>query len=228
MRAELDADAESIGSRMDALVPSIRQVLGAPPGDVTVSILRDLALTGAGGQVLASGEILLESGPVDQMELILAHELAHRFLNDEDVWHQLPGIVEEGLADVVAGTALPEFALGIEFTHRSALPASASAASARRAIRTTLAEEMYDGDLSRVRELRAIGFVIARKIGIDGLRALSERSRHRENDKIPADWLLERCGVGDAEEPGVWIRVLGEADRSGWSSFQLSLRAAGG
>lgn len=227
VRANCAEDADTVAELVVRLAPAVRMILDAGACSVTVLISRDSTPTGTCGQVLPNGVILLDGVPGPQLETILAHELAHRFLMTDDVWDQLPGNVEEGLADLVAGTVVRRSALALEFSHHSALPEDGSLEFARSAIRALLTEDLYEEDNTNARRMRAIGFVIARRLGVDGLRSLCERSQHRENDKIPADWLLDACGFGETDEPGVWGRLLDGAERDGWRSFPISVLEEG-
>lgn len=220
VRAERAGDAERVGRLLDRLVPAVRAELGAQAALVTVLVAREGMPDRADGRTLRNGVILLDPAATDA-EALLAHELAHRFLETSEAWDRLPPIVEEGLADVVAGEVVPGMAFSIELHHLGLLPERGSLDSGRRAIRTILLEDMYGEDDAHALRLRAIGFVLARRLGVGGLRALCEEARRREHEKVPADWLLEACGVGEREEVGVWARILGEANADGWSRFPI-------
>ncbi len=94
----------------------------------------------------------------------VVHELVHFHAQRE--WELLPDPVEEGLAELVATTLVPE---GREHVER----------------------RFRDGD---ARE--AEGWRIARRLGVDGLRALALRARVQGLEEVPMEW-FEPQGPSD-------------------------------
>jgi hypothetical protein len=111
VRAESEDKAFEVAALLQDLAPRVRAVLpGTSDRSVDVwvqKVLRDGShgerAEGVKGFTLLSGEFkakrihLLEDG---ELSWYLAHELVHAELDSS--WHTLPGLLEEGLGDVVA------------------------------------------------------------------------------------------------------------------------------
>ena len=119
VHAESEHKAAEVAELLTELSPRVRALLPGTtdkPIDIWVqSVLRDDQNgergVGVKGFTLLSGEFkakrihLLEDG---ELAWYLAHELVHAYLDTS--WHTLPGVLEEGLADVVAQELNPELA----------------------------------------------------------------------------------------------------------------------
>ena len=117
VRAESEGKAEEVAEMLEVLSPRVKDLL---PGtfdreiDVWVqSVLRSSRYgqraTGVKGFTLLAGEFdakrihLLEDG---ELSWYLSHELVHALVDES--WSTLPGLLEEGLGDVVAEELNPE------------------------------------------------------------------------------------------------------------------------
>jgi hypothetical protein len=118
VRADTEAGAAAVRDDLEALVPRVRDTLpGTRPRDVDVWVQKRLEVFRgfpypeqvAGMADFESGRIHVRSGD-DRVRLHLAHELVHVLVADE--WKRLPGVLEEGLCDLVAVAVVED--LGIE------------------------------------------------------------------------------------------------------------------
>ena len=119
VRAESEVKAEEVADMLVDLAPRLREALpGTRDREIDVwvqSVLRSTRngerAKGVKGFTLLSGEFnakrihLLEDG---ELSWYLAHELVHALVDES--WAALPGILEEGLGDVVAEELSPEYA----------------------------------------------------------------------------------------------------------------------
>lgn len=121
VRAETDGKAKEVAEMLARLSPRVQEVLpGTTEREIDVwvqSVLRSTRhgerAKGVKGFTLLAGEFnpkrihLLEDG---ELSWYLAHELVHALVDES--WRPLPGILEEGLGDVVAEQ------LNAEYAHR--------------------------------------------------------------------------------------------------------------
>ena len=126
VRARSAEKADHFASLLERLVPRVKEILpGTQDRDVDVWVQERLRVyrftersESVRGFTLLAGEFdakrihLTEDG---QSSWYLAHELVHALIGEE--WRALPGVLEEGLADVVAEALNPEFATHIR-SHR--------------------------------------------------------------------------------------------------------------
>ncbi len=119
VRAESEDKAEEVAQMLERLAPRVREILpGSADREIDVwvqSVLRSTRngerAKGVKGFTLLTGEFnpkrihLLEDG---ELSWYLAHELVHALVDES--WRSLPGILEEGLGDVVAEELNPEYA----------------------------------------------------------------------------------------------------------------------
>lgn len=140
-------------------------------------------------------------------QLVVAHELVHWTLRG--AWRRLPAVVEEGLADHLAGElvpeALPHRHLDYIFAMRRLMRGDPPEVAATLALDHGGLEQVAD-EIERS-ALYSLGYVIARSIGIEALHALCERAEEEGHARVPPEWLLEAAAF-DAPEAAVWYRAV--------------------
>jgi hypothetical protein len=139
--------------------------------------------------------------------LVVAHELVHWSLRG--AWRHLPAVVEEGLADHVAGAlvpeALPHRHLDYIFAMRRLMRGEPPDVLATLALDHAGLERVAD-EVERS-ALYSLGYVIARAIGVEGLHALCERARAAGHARVPPEWLAEAAALG-ALDASTWYRSV--------------------
>ncbi len=116
VRAETPTEAWRVAAQLTELGPRVRDALpGTREGPVEIWVQRKLRLFRGrsesdhtfGFTVVGTKRIHLR-GKSELQRHFLVHELVHSLLGEE--WRPLPGVLEEGLADLVATQLVPEAA----------------------------------------------------------------------------------------------------------------------
>lgn len=236
VRAEDPGIALEMAALVDEVAPRIApEVPGLAVRDLDVRVVRGFAdpLWGGATFQMPGGywmELPVASLP-DLARSTLAHELVHYWLGPD--WDPLPAVLEEGLADLVAGTVVPEesaieragYAILLSTAYSGGLelrvgpPAGARPSVATMTLNADLDHEALP-DLEQVlrmssRDLNAVesrenrlflygfGYLFASRIGVDRLYELCLRARARGHSRIPSRWIYEEAGI-DPEDPGSW------------------------
>jgi hypothetical protein len=114
VRADTEAGAAEVRDDLEELVPLVRGTLpGTRRREVDVWVQDRLEVFRgfpypeqvAGMADFDNGRIHVRAGD-DRVRLHLAHELVHVLVRDE--WKRLPGVLEEGVCDLVAVAVVPE------------------------------------------------------------------------------------------------------------------------
>lgn len=117
VRAETLAEAQQIAARAAELVPTIRAAVpGMLDRPIEIWVQRQLEIFDgepyaehiAGMADFEEARVHVRTGD-DRVALHLAHELVHVLAGP--TWATLPGVLEEGLCDVVAAAVVPEHGL---------------------------------------------------------------------------------------------------------------------
>jgi hypothetical protein len=116
----------------------------------------------------------------------LLHELAHHYLTGWPA--RLPVLVEEGVADLVAGWEgnCLEAIRELRGAHLEDGPDEDVAGD----LSLSRKEFREIADVPRTRQLRGVGFVIAERAGLDTIRALCRMAADQGRDTVPSEWFL--------------------------------------
>ena len=178
-----------------------------------------------------------------QVEHTTAHEMAHFYFRD--VLERFPVVVEEGFCDLAAEQVFPDSPM----TEGQVMIAAVSyvneitiltGGDAWRETLAYLLEEAPTIDEALAADGRehlgggprqldlhyGLGLVIARRIGLAGLVALSERARDEGLDTVPVDWIREAAGIEPPSQEN--LRALFAAAMGGSVDEPLILRLTGG
>jgi hypothetical protein len=235
VRAEDEATAREVAAIVDEIAPRVApRVPGLDLRPLDIRIVRGFAdpLWGGATFQMPGGswmEIPVGSLP-DLVESTLAHEMVHYWLGHD--WDTLPAVIEEGLADLVAGDAAPEesaieragyavllssaFSDGLELLvaidgdERIARPYRLNAELDRESlpgVEEILAMSSRDlnavGDRENRLLLYGFGYLFAARIGIDHLHQLCLEAHRRGMQHVPARWLYTAADI-DAGDSESW------------------------
>ncbi len=204
VRAESPEKADEFADLLERLVPRVHEILpGSQNRDIDVWVqdrLRVYRFTerseSVRGFTLLSGEFdakrihLTEDG---QSAWYLAHELVHALIGPE--WKALPGVLEEGLADVVAEMLNPEYATHIR-AHRLLNASSVTGGLEIEVLYSWPEESLPVQRWDRLRRTRRIQPTprISRDV-VEAVLSSSRASLHSEYPELPEglygfSWLL--------------------------------------
>jgi hypothetical protein len=116
----------------------------------------------------------------------IGHELAHVYLGEWPA--RLPVLIEEGVADLVGGEASGTLD-PIRGQHAQVL-ATCRVENVVGLLAVSRREFLQVPTRQIAFRLRAVGFSIADRAGLDTIRALSRMAADQGLDMIPADWFL--------------------------------------
>ena len=236
VRAEDPAIASEMATLVDEIAPRIApEVPGLDVRDLDVRVVRGFAdplWGGATFQMPGGYWMELPVGSLPELaRSTLAHELVHYWLGPD--WDPLPAVLEEGLADLVAGRVVPEesaieragyaillstaFSGGLELRVGPPSEARASIATMRLNADLDPAQLPELDDVLRMssRDLNAVesrenrlflygfGYLFASRIGVERLYELCRLARQRGHARIPAEWIYREAGI-DPRDPGSW------------------------
>lgn len=123
---------------------------------------------------------------------VVAHEIVHWMADGP--WDRLPLALEEGLADLVAGQLDPvgREAKDYDLAH---VPPASSFEEIEAALRAS--RETWDGLRPSERD-RAywVGAIVARRLGVDGLRALAVEAARSGAHYVSSGAVIDRLGLG--------------------------------
>ena len=123
---------------------------------------------------------------------LVAHECVHWFADGP--WDRLPLALEEGLADLIA-CQLDPVGREAKLYDLAHVPSAASFDEIEAALRVT--RESWAG-LTAAESERAywVGYVVARRLGVEGLRELAEQAALDGVRLIPSERVVDRVGLG--------------------------------
>lgn len=205
---DLEEARRVVGESVD-LDRKVRDLFAAtdPPTPEIWLLDRELDGPGNGYSNFGPAVIVLEKGSHDSRHMI-AHELAHHY---QRRWpSRLPGVVEEGLSDLVGGMVRDQVG---EVRERYAPILARTRVKNIDSVLRISAEEIAMLKDSRVtRPLRSIGFAIADRIGFEELQRMCARASELGLERVPADWfeptwaeVSDQSFQGSEPPPGVEI-----------------------
>lgn len=123
---------------------------------------------------------------------MVAHELVHWYA--DAVWNRLPLALEEGLADLIA-SQLDAIGREAKLYDLAQVPEATSFSEIESALRVS--RESW-ASLTPDERNRSywVGSILARRIGIEGLRALCEQAAADGSPIVSAERVLTRAGLG--------------------------------
>lgn len=203
-RAWSEADAARLGRALEVLGPRVRELLGSHRAPPRVRIDRN-PLPGVLTGYTSEDEIVLGMQLREQPEATLAHELAHWYLDGE--WDLLPPALEEGLADLVAVEVLPEIRVCTQRQHALVLDTSRQLPSWEEVLRLDTEDCKDVEHARRTVAARAMGYLLAKRIGVAGLRELCAMAHAQGLAMLPSDLVLQRSGL-DSTSEAQWRHAL--------------------
>lgn len=181
-------EAERLARQFEDVAPRVRSALGITQSSPAKVALVDAAELPNAKGMNSGGWILIARNYTKIERLVIAHELVHWYL--DGVWNRLPGVMAEGLADCIASGIDPVNSGVLLLARSEELPKvvltdpvavlSISYSGWRR-------HAEFDPDTT----LPSIGYFIAMRIGVEGLRALCVQAEKEGRIMVPASWLLE-------------------------------------
>lgn len=180
--------AEMALQLLSDLGPRVEQSIGCGAAKPEIWILGgDLARDSRAQYLSGEGRSYIVLAPTepDDLEYVLAHELAHWYSDACGV--DLPAIVEEGLADLVTIELVPEWAESIRWTRRGRFENPMW--TREQALHISFDDWMQMSAWEEL-EPRGIGFAIVEELGRTGVAGLRAQARARGLERVPAEWFL--------------------------------------
>jgi hypothetical protein len=190
VRASTEEDARRLAALLDELAPKVRELLGEARIEPAEVILMKRGLPPCCGACNYGSMILMDESTRGHERIYLAHELVH--------WQcagslmRLPNTVREGLADEIGVRLAPEECMPLAIGYVTAF--GRGTLSDPVAALNVPKDKLWDSEFDSSRtELYAVGYFVASKIGLDGLRALCSRAEREGRDQVPAEWFLDEA-----------------------------------
>jgi hypothetical protein len=194
-------DVAEVGRLVRDLSPQVREILRPrQPEPVRVVVMRasvDPFAKAYTQEFVRDGRtvervIVVGSERPHLRGFMVAHELVHWYADGS--WDRLPLALEEGLADLIA-CQLDPVGREAKLYDLAHVPPAASFEEIKAALRVT--RETWAG-LTTVERERAywVGYVIASRIGVEGLRELAEQAVAGGAAFVSVERVLARAGLG--------------------------------
>ncbi len=209
--AEVFAPSIEDANRLAALVvevaPRVRALLGRDSiKRAKIALVDPSVALGAKGLSWESW-IFVTRGHSDYERTILAHELVHWYF--DGVWTQLTGVMEEGVADWIAGSLDP---VNLDVIAKSRFKSLRKVVQPNPILALQISRSEWLGahSIDPDSTLSSIGFVITMRLGLDRVRELCKRSRALGYDAVPAQWLLDAAELpaSDVRQWDLWPRSV--------------------
>ncbi|MBL8860743.1 MAG: hypothetical protein JNK02_01930 [Planctomycetes bacterium] len=194
-------DVEEVGRLVRDLAPRVQEILRPEHAEPVRVVVLD---TPADPNAKAfTHEFVREGHLVDRFIVVgsegrhlraflVAHECVHWWADGP--WDRLPLALEEGLADLIA-CQLDPVGREAKLYDLAHVPPAASFEEIEAALRVT--RETWAGLTAAERE-RAywVGYVVASRLGVDGLRELAEQAALDGVRFVPPERVVDRVGLG--------------------------------
>lgn len=214
VRSGDSASALRVAKLLSELAPSVAHALGSPPPPFMQVWLLPTEIPGPPSGRTVGDRIEVGREAQGQEAWLIAHEFAHWCMasDPQGRWNELPQIVMEGLAELAAARALPSLAAEAKAAHVSAVKRIAQIGSIEEAFGLDAERwgKIQEEDLLRV--LYAMGFVLAARLGPDGLATRCSEARMAGLARVPGTSILAIAGLKDAS-PEDWVRAVGQVWR---------------
>lgn len=218
VRAPSGDQAAELASWVAQIDPEVRALLGTEGKRLVVWQSAEEA-PGITVAVATTERIVIGSEQNKSTSFALAHELAH--WHATGLWDNLPQVVEEGLCDLVACEAL-----GVSNPdsdgYRFLLALEGKNVDLEHELSRT-ASNYRDGGELELQVSYALGFALASKIGVDGLRRLCAEQERDGGGTIPPERILAAAGL-DSQDVASW----GAAIPPSFAWFELVFTGPGG
>lgn len=212
VRSGDSANALRVAKLLSELAPAVAHALGSPPPPFIQVWLLPTEIPGAPAGRTVGDRIEVGREAEGEEAWLIAHEFAHWCMasDPQGRWNELPQLVMEGLAELAAARALPSLAAEGKAAHVSALERIARIGSIEEAFGLDAEQwgKIQEEDLLRV--LYAMGFVLAARLGPDGLATRCSEARMAGLARVPSNSILASAGLKDAS-PEEWVRAGGQA-----------------
>jgi hypothetical protein len=185
VRAEDIGEAERMAGEFADLDRRVRDLLGETEPPTPEFWLLDHELEGPiTGIALRDSPIIgLEIGYHDNRQ-VAAHELAHHY---QRRWpSKLPPVIDEGLAELVGGLARDRIEEVRQ--HYAPILRRTRVESLDNLLGWTAEEVAAIQDRRAANALRSVGFAIADRIGLEGLRQMCQRAADAGLKVVPKSW----------------------------------------
>lgn len=185
VRAEYVEEAERLVGDYVDLDRRVRDMLGvhSPPTPEIWLMEEEFGETVNGLSGFTPPIVCLERGHHDNRQVV-AHELSHHY---QRRWPaRLPTVVDEGLADLVAGMARDQLE---EVRERHYHTLRRTRVQSIDHVLELPAED-FEGipHLWGSCAVRSVGFAIVDKLGVEGLLQMCQRANALDLDAVPSDW----------------------------------------
>jgi hypothetical protein len=156
---------------------------------------------------------------------LIAHEYAHWCVANDPLkrWMGLPHLVLEGLAEFAAAYALPCQAANAEASQRELLESVEHIGSLDEVFAIGPREWGDIGNEQLLRTFYVVGFVLAARLGPDGLARSCAEARISQNASAAGALILCQAGMQGAS-PEEWVVALREA----WETLHASSLTSAG
>jgi hypothetical protein len=206
-------DVEEVASLVRDLSPRVQEILrpehAEPVRVVVLDTPTDPSAKAYTHEFVRDGRIvdrfIVVGSEVRHLRAFLvAHECVHWFADGP--WDRLPLALEEGLADLIA-SQLDPIGREAKLYDLAHVPPAASFEEIEAALRVT--RETWAG-LTAAEHERAywVGYVVASRIGVGGLRELAEQSEVDGLRLVSPDRVVDRMKLG--EDVQAWTRELAD------------------
>lgn len=194
-------DVAEVGRLVQNLSPQVREILRPQqPEPVRLVVMRSSVDSFAKAYTKESVRdgrtvervIVVGSESPHLRGFMVAHELVHWYAGG--VWDRLPLALEEGLADLIA-CQLDAVGREAKLYDIAQVPAATSFTEIESALRVSRESwaSLTPGERNRC---YWVGFLLARRIGVKGLRELCDRAAAEGSSFVSPERVLARAGLG--------------------------------
>ena len=196
-RAASESRTGQVASVLQRVAPRVSRELDVPAPPLVEIWQLDSGFEGAIDARTMNDRIELGPEWDAAPEWIVAHEFAHWCMRHDPRarWSELPIIAQEGLAEVAAFRALPDMRKYAEREHRHSLRSLSEFDPSQGVFEIDARDWVAITDETLLRALYAIGFVLALRIGPEGLAELCARARAEGLAMVPGAWMQERADL---------------------------------
>jgi len=186
VRAEYVEEAERLVGDFAELDRRVRDLLGVQDPPTPEVWLLEVELEGSttGTCIWVPPAVCLEKGQHENRQAVV-HELAHHYLRRWPA--RLPAVVDEGFADLLGGMARDQ--LG-EVRDRYAYVLRRTRVTSIHHVLELSSQEFREiSDPRGTVAIRSVGFALADRIGVEGLRQMCQRAKALDLEQVPEEWL---------------------------------------
>jgi len=212
VRSDSKAEACRLAEMLSAVAPGVVQALHVPPPAPVEVWQLTCEIPGVCEGRTEGQRIEIGKEARGQECWLMTHEYAHWCIDHDPLkrWAGLPQIALEGLAEFAAAWALPDLADEAAAGQREALERVERMDSLEKIFALGPKEWGAVADEELLRVFYALGFVLAARLGPDGLADLCAEARSSNQSTVSSASILSRAGLAHASPTG-WIEALDES-----------------